>query len=365
MWNRLQHLWQVKAYQRLALALLCSLLLHLFLLGKLGFNLPDLDQDRQVIDAQLVAVRPNAVKAVAAPEIKKPRIPKLAQPKPMQAPPTATIPTSAEAVAPNDATKDAVPEENAVVQISEASAVEPYESGRLEEDAITISPNAYQYVETEFDVRTELDAKVNASPAGKARIVYQALANGERYQLTSLIQAKGLLALFMPNLLQTSDGYLTKTGLRPEHYLYQFGDKKNKTFSADFNWERNQLRLNSASGVNQVDLVEGAQDLLSFMYQFMFVPPLVNMRLTLTNGKKLGAYDYRFDGEETIATKLGNLSTIHLTRSAVEGEEKTELWLALDYQYVPVKIRKTEKEGKVYELLATSLKTEKPATQPE
>jgi len=107
--------------------------------------------------------------------------------------------------------------------------------------------------------------------------------------------------------------------------------------------------------------VEGTQDLLSFMYQFMFVPPLQTMQLSITNGRKLGVYDYSFEGEEIIATKMGNLNTIHILRSADEGDEKTELWLALDYQYVPVKIRKTEKEGKVYELLVTSLKTENPA----
>jgi hypothetical protein len=111
-----------------------------------------------------------------------------------------------------------------------------------------------------------------------------------------------------------------------------------------------------------VDLPEGTQDLLSFMYQFMFVAPLQNMQISVTNGKKLGIYDYSFEGEEMVQTRIGNLNTFHILRRSAEGDDKTELWLALDYQHVPVKIRKTEKEGKVYELLITSLKTEKPAT---
>ena len=40
---------------------------------------------------------------------------------------------------------------------------------------------------------------------------------------------------------------------------------------------------------------------------------------------------------------------------ASEGEKKTELWLALDYQHVPVKIRETSGDGKMYELVITSL----------
>ena len=41
-------------------------------------------------------------------------------------------------------------------------------------------------------------------------------------------------------------------------------------------------------------------------------------------------------------------------------EDKTELWLALDYQYIPVKIRKTESDNKVYELLATRININRP-----
>ena len=193
-------------------------------------------------------------------------------------------------------------------------------------------------------------------------MLYERAADGEHYHLNSVMQAKGLVALFIPDLLQTSDGKLVASGLQPQHYLYQFGDKKNKTFSADFDWPAKTLRLQSATEVKELPLVDGTQDLLSFMYQFMFVPPLQNMQLAITNGKKLGIYDYSFEGEETIPTKIGQLSTIHLMRQGDAGDDKTELWLALDYQHVPVKIRKTEKKGKVYELLVTSLKTEKPAT---
>jgi hypothetical protein len=191
--------------------------------------------------------------------------------------------------------------------------------------------------------------------------VYQLLSNSEQYHLTSLIQAKGLAALLIPDLQQTSDGFLNNTGLQPEHYLYQFGDKKNKTYSADFDWDHNQLKLHGVNGDQILELPEGTQDLLSFMYQFMFVAPLQNMQLSITNGKKISTYVYSFEGEETIETKMGKLATVHLMRTGTEGEKKTELWLALDYQYVPVKIRETEKQGKVYELLASSLKTKLPA----
>jgi hypothetical protein len=46
-----------------------------------------------------------------------------------------------------------------------------------------------------------------------------------------------------------------------------------------------------------------------------------------------------------------------------DADEKTELWLAIDYQHIPVKIVKTEKEGRYYEFIATRISTTRPTTQ--
>lgn len=361
----LKSLWKNSSVRHLLLALGLSLLLHLFLIGKFNFNLSDVNVPQHVIEARLVL--PKAV--LAKPIVKDPTPselpPKLKPFKQAPPPPITPVTDTSVQFEPSDTSlfSDAIPMSEQVSPIiSEAvseSVVTDTET-KADEVGLIINPNAYQYVEAEFDVRTDIAAKTEDSPAGNAKMVYQLLPNGEQYQITSLIQAKGLAALIIPDLLQTSDGFLNSTGLQPQHYLYQFGDKTNKTYSADFDWENKKLILHSAKGDQTLELTEGTQDLLSFMYQFMFVPPLQNMQLSITNGKKLGVYDYSFEGEEVIATKMGDLRTIHLLRMVAEGEKKTELWLALDYQYVPVKIREIDKDGKVYELLVTSLKTQRP-----
>lgn len=361
----LRSLWQNASYRRLAVALALSLLLHLFLIGKFYIDLPDLNDSHHVIEARLVlsksSVKPVEAKSVetksveARPAVRAAEPPKLVSdilkspenlPQPSDAPiatESAPLPQPVEPPRPSD-----------IIAIVN----EPMANNQAEETDLITNRNPYKYIETDFDVYTDKQPSLGSSPAGKATIIYQALHNGERYRIKSLIQAKGLAALFMPDLLQTSDGYLYSAGLQPAHYLYQFGDKKNKTFSADFDWESKKINLHGEQNDQRLDLSEGTQDLLSFMYQFMFVPPLQNLQLNITNGKKLGVYIYSFEGEETITTKMGDLKTVHLQRMVAESEKRTELWLALDYQYVPVKIRETEKEGKVYELLANSLKTE-------
>ena len=368
MWNSTilrscKRILQDVSYQRLAIALALSFLLHLFFIGKFYFNLPDLNEGRQLIEAQLVLRKPVPTqtplsKPILAPVKTEPIVKNTATTK--QAPPEPEAPVL---TTPTELTSSQMAEtieNNAQIKPSDA---EPAIESVPEEPSVGINPQANQYVETTFDVRTDIAASANSSAPGKAKIIYELLTNHEQYKIKSLVEAKGLAALVIPDLLQTSEGLLIDTGLQPRHYLYQFGDNKNKTFRADFDWEQKKLYLRAAKGDQTVDLVDGTQDLLSFMYQFMFSPPLQTLQFNVTNGKKLGLYEYGFEGEETIVTKMGNLTTFHILKVSNDSEEKTELWLALDYQYVPVKIRKTEKDGKVYELLVTSLKTEKPVTQ--
>jgi hypothetical protein len=99
-------------------------------------------------------------------------------------------------------------------------------------------------------------------------------------------------------------------------------------------------------------------DFLSFFFQFMFVPPLNRMQYPLTNGKSLNTYDYLFVGEDEIETKFGKLNAVHIAKSSGEIDEKTEVWLATDYRFIPIKILKIAKDGSGFELVATRLNTD-------
>ena len=186
---------------------------------------------------------------------------------------------------------------------------------------------------------------------------YQARDDGS-YTLTSLVEAKGLLALALSDLVQKSQGQVTAQGLRPASYLYQYGKNPDKAQKATFDWQGKTLLMEAGKSRQQVELLAGTQDLMSFMYQFMFAPPLQEMHLVLTNGKKLKVYNYNFEGEETLQSKMGPLQTLRIGKSNSDGEEKTEIWLAADYHYLPVKISKTEKDGTVTERIATHLLVE-------
>jgi hypothetical protein len=345
---------QCMQHQRLLLTIVGSTLLHIALFSEFSITLPQVAENQRTLDMHLVQqqTRQDNLQTLSkknelatrdkAPKAKneaKPTQQETAQPiEPVSE--TENTPVNSDANSDQPVTESA----NTITDISEAP-----ESNLLKaEPEVTV----YQHVETEFEVMRGS----NTSAAGVTKIVFNIDANG-RYSIISNTQAKGLASLFFGNLTQKSEGTVTENGLKPEFYSYQYGNDAKKLQTANFNWNDGILHMHTYKGDSSANLPAGTQDFLSFMYQFMYTPPLETMQITMTNGKRLRTYSYSFEGEETITTKLGELKAIHLLKSSGD-EEKTEIWLATDYQYLPVKIRKTEKDGAVIEQVVANIQTE-------
>lgn len=363
MWIKLTEILQQPATKRLGVAIVVSALLHTLFFGNVDLSLPSLKKELHLIEATIQMPKAVPPPAEALPEVAP--VEEITPPplEPIvEAPPEANVDAPSEPVA-EPIVETPAPEvaaerplaEPLPVQAENSEPEPPQDEPQPEDIGLVINENAYQYVETDFDVRTKIDGNAE----GKAKITYN-LLDGSHYHLKWLTEGSGIAALFFPDLLQTSAGTLTKTGLQPVTYLYQFGKKADKSRAASFDWQNKKVTMLTSKGSKTEDLPDGTQDLLSFMYQFMHVAPLQHMQLPIVNGKKLRIYDYSFEGEEQVNSPLGELKTLHILHSGSSDEEKTELWLAIDYQYVPVKIRKIENDGKVVEMLATRITTNRP-----
>jgi len=365
MWNNDVQFISDGSTKKLVLAIVVSAVLHAYLVGSFDVYLPTLKQEKQAIEVRLQASKMTK-KVVLREEVFKNKLaqspktvpPSTPQPEIIEESETILEPLPAEY---NSANLQAITSEPNPQKIQQPALVaSPETSDEVEtapqatDEGLVINENAYPYVETNFDVRTQIDGATE----GSAKIVFNVI--DKQYQLTSLIKPDGLAALFVSDLLQTSSGQLTKSGLQPDNYLYQYGNKSNKTYAAKFNWQTKTVNLITSKGTKTAEIEEGTQDLLSFMYQFMFVAPLERMQISIATGKKLTSYTYSFSGEENINTPLGEIKTIHILHESENSDEKTELWLAVDYEYLPVKIRKTENKGRVYELVANRIRTTPP-----
>ena len=204
----------------------------------------------------------------------------------------------------------------------------------------------------DYDVRRSLDS----SPVGAAKTTYL-LDQDNHYSIKNEVEAKGFVSLFYWNkLLQISDGLVTEDGLKPINYRYQFGSKIDNL--ATFDWDAKKIITSISGKVSEFDILEGSQDMLSFMYQFMFEPPLTKMKIYITNGKNYKPYDYAYIADEVVETETEKFLTLHIAKFNYNNEERIDLWLAKDYKYLPVRIRKTEKDGSILDQLVKKIETE-------
>lgn len=327
------------ADKRLWLAVLASLLVHLWIVAGSGNWLPEWLEEDPPIEVTLAPPPPKPATpppqpAVAAKPVKPAPAPVIKPPPPRPASPlqpAAEAPPAPQAETP---VQQIEPTPEAMAEPAPQASPEPVEPLPAEEPART-PPK-----------KVELEFKVDYQGAGGAEQHRYEVSDDMHYHISSLAQPKGLAALVASDLVQKSEGRVTPRGLAPGSFIYQYGKNESKAQKASFDWAGNNLLMEYGGRRQEAPLQEGAQDLLSFMYQFMFVPPLEQFDLAITTGKRFRTYSYVFEGEEEITTGAGKIRALHIARQGAKGEEKDELWLAPEYFYLPVKIVKTDKDGK-------------------
>lgn len=353
--------------KRVLIALALSVLMHFLVLGFMHFDLGALKHEEDVVEVRFAhLVKPVPPEPLPQEplleEAPKPEVePKPVEPEPEPKPILETEPialpeqpimqeqsvlgTSPEVPVlqePQDNASEIVPP---VPTVSDESAIETA--------IVDSGPEPFQYVETDFDILRGVDGY----KIGQTKVTFQIRAD-QTYLLLSESEAKGFASLFLSGTLtQRSEGFVSERGLQPQEFIYKYG-KNDKLQRAVFDWDNRKLTLETNKDISGRRLPKDTQDLVSFMYQFMFVPPLQEMQLNITNGKRLKAYGYSFIGEVELSTKMGSIRAMHLENINDDGDEKNEIWLAVDYRYLPVKIRKTEKDGSVIEQVVTNINTE-------
>src|SRR5512143_900581 len=335
------------------LALALSLLLHLGLFGGLQWDLPRFTPPAEppVIEVQLVPAPKPVVPPPArpAPPSPKPKLkPKPVAPRsvarPAPPPPAPSAEPAAEAPAP------AVPAAGSAATAAPASA-EP--AAATPPAAAEPAPSPLNALPPRLDLRFEL----SYGPAsGEQTLVW--VNEGEHYTLTSVAGATGLTGLFYRGrFVQTSRGRITPRGLQPQEFWDQRGNRQS---SARFDAAHGEITLTPAQGEPRHFTYQGdVQDALSLIFQLALTAPPPDGQLTSTvfNGKKLRDYTYEVRGEETLDTALGPLRTLHLVRVA-SGDERFEIWLAIDRHYLPVRVVRVEGGGMEGELTIRSITAE-------
>ncbi len=180
---------------------------------------------------------------------------------------------------------------------------------------------------------------------------------GDGYRIVSDTQAVGLLALFQRQPVRViSVGRVTASGLQPLHFEGKRSESDPRRVRGEFDWQAGQLTIEHGGQIEKLPLPRGAQDRLSILYQLMFLAPgkQQNLEIAMTNGRKLGHYQYTVKPGVEIDTPLGRMTTLHIVRQQKPNENGTEIWVSPQHRLLPVKVLLDE-DGTRYEQFITRL----------
>ena len=177
----------------------------------------------------------------------------------------------------------------------------------------------------------------------------------DRYTVTSVAEASGLAGMFYRGqAVQTSSGRITSSGLQPDTFWDQRGDKRS---SARFDAGQGLITYVPAKGAPRHFSYQGeVQDVVSLFFQLALIAPPNEGELSFNvfNGKKLRHYTYGVRGEAVLNTALGEARTLHLVREN-DQEGHFEIWLAIERHYLPVRVLKRDENGNEVELRLVSM----------
>lgn len=327
------------------LALVASLLLHAVLFVVLDGNLPSWVQPPEPMpfSAQL---RPAVVAKPAAPA--HPVVPHSASPKAVpERPPS--LPSFAESdVAPMTAVD--VP---LVPQAETHDPVLPEPLVQTEQAMPSLETPAEPALSV-LPPRLSLRYQVQYGLASGEQTMVWARTD-DRYTITSVAGATGLAGMFYRGqFVQTSSGRITSSGLQPDTFWDQRGDKRS---SARFDTEQGRITYVPAKGAPRHFSYQGAvQDVASLFFQLALTSPSPGdeFGFNVFNGKKLRYYLYGVRGEVLLDTPSGKERTLHLVREN-DQDGRFEIWLAIDRHYLPVRVLKRDENGNEVELRLLSM----------
>lgn len=369
---------------RAVLVLLVALLAHAVALDWAQRRLTGTDAARSaqqpIVNARLLPPPPPApvVVSEAPAPLPRPRPRRPAPPPPKPAPvapadllPRAEAPAPAEATPANVDMADVVRAEGPVADAAAPEApevsAEPAEAAAKEAAPFEATGAALQSALAVLpDLRGALPAKVRyvfRTKNSEIRLatgttyVDWTLADDGRYELRLSTTAVGMTVLELH-----SQGALRAFGLAPDRYTET--RPRRGAEAADFDWQGGRVTFSRRP--HERPLAHGVQDRISFQFQLMLIGQAQPERfragaeivLWMAGRDDLMAYRFRSAGLAATATGVGSLEAVHLERiTASESEARIDVWLVPQLGWLPVRLRFTDRLGRVTESVLESLPT--------
>jgi len=178
--------------------------------------------------------------------------------------------------------------------------------------------------------RVEIGYEIARNGAVVAEVSERLEHDGRSYRLQETWRGKGVYAL-RGEAVRTSRGAVAADGLRPQSYE----DKRSG---------RDPRHAEFDPAAKTATLLR--QDRLSFIWTFAFAPPRTAATASVADGRRVTSYTYQPAGRERMRTPAGEFDALKLVKRKDNPDDRaTEIWLAADRGYIPVRILYIDKDG--------------------
>jgi hypothetical protein len=147
-----------------------------------------------------------------------------------------------------------------------------------------------------------------------------------------------------------SQGSIVQGPLRPREFFDERSGRD--TARAWFDWKAQTLTMQYKGNRASEPLPANAQDRLSFLFALSLLPGTADSAsYTIADGKGLSRHTYKVGGRERVKTPAGEFDAVKVSRHG-EDRERADLWLAVERNYIPVRLLVVERDGTRYEQVA-------------
>ncbi len=186
--------------------------------------------------------------------------------------------------------------------------------------------------------------------AGTAEFSVMQLAEGDLYEFTSRVLAKGLLKLARPNaVLERSRFRVDGAGVRPLEFWYEDGSRSGEdNVHITFDWDRRIATVSGTEARRDMALPAAALDRGTLQVALMrdLATTGAPRTYTLADEDSVAEYEYTDNGTATMTTGIGPIETRVLTQQRAGSSRATWLWVAPELRFLPVRIEQ-RRDGEV------------------
>jgi hypothetical protein len=340
----LGHPWRGGTLRRAVLVFTGVLVLHVWALYKIAtglatFNPEDVTQ--RTLSVALLRPPPPAPTSSAAPPPKpRPRAPNAPTiapqaPAPAPEPTPAPEPPPAEPPPPEAAPPEPVPAPPEPSQLPPGVQDLPTTNGRI----------AYKTTYTRMAGITALTYVDFTVDPGNAR-----------YELwLRTVDPAGLLDL-------RSTGWLRPFGIAPERYVERV-EIANRELRADFDWPNNIVSFIGRGAGQPTQFGEGVQDPLSLQFHLPLLAQAYPWRFQpgsevsfAVARRGIEKYSFVVEGYEAVKVENKEVAAVKIERKrGPEASRRVEIWMAPEYQWLPVRLRFTDRNDEIWDSVLAHL----------